>query len=131
MYIYHEESQQEGFYQASLCYRGCFSNRSICFVCRKASASCSGAGTEENIQSKLIIPKAQGLKISGTFLDEISHDIPHQNWGEKEWDRDFAYMKAIGDRYGNRDPERLSQVYHLSFGVSDENIRLLYAFGRC
>ena len=62
----------------------------------KASASCSGAGTEENIQSKLIIPKAQGLKISGTFLDEISHDIPHQNWGEKEWDRDFAYMKAIG-----------------------------------
>lgn len=26
----------------------------------KASASCSGAGTEENIQSKLIIPKAQG-----------------------------------------------------------------------
>ncbi len=49
----------------------------------KASASCSGAGTEENIQSKLIIPKAQGLKISGTFLDEISHDIPHQNWGGK------------------------------------------------
>ena len=35
----------------------------------KASASCSGAGTEENIQSKLIIPKAQGLKISGTFLE--------------------------------------------------------------
>ena len=50
----------------------------------KASASCSGAGTEENIQSKLIIPTAQGLKISGTFLAEISHDIPHQNWGEKE-----------------------------------------------
>ena len=49
----------------------------------KASASCSGAGTEENIQSKLIIPKAQGLKISGTFLDEISHDIPHQNWGKR------------------------------------------------
>lgn len=22
-----------------------------------------------------------GLKITGTFLDEISHDIPHQNWG--------------------------------------------------
>ena len=29
----------------------------------------------------LIVPKAQGLKITGTFLDEISHDIPHQNWG--------------------------------------------------
>lgn len=48
------------------------------------------------IQSKLIVPKAQGLKITGTFLDEISHDIPHQNWGEKEWDQDFAHMKAIG-----------------------------------
>lgn len=36
------------------------------------------------------------MKITGTFLDEISHDIPHQNWGPKEWDRDFAYMKAAG-----------------------------------
>lgn len=34
--------------------------------------------------------------IKGTFIDEISHDIPHQNWGLKEWDKDFAYMKAIG-----------------------------------
>ena len=40
--------------------------------------------------------KSDGLKITGTFLDEISHDIPHQNWGLKEWDRDFQYMKAIG-----------------------------------
>jgi Domain of unknown function (DUF5109)/Domain of unknown function (DUF4434) len=36
------------------------------------------------------------MKITGTFLDEISHDIPHQNWGVKEWDQDFAHMKAIG-----------------------------------
>ncbi len=36
------------------------------------------------------------MKIKGTFLDEISHDIPHQNWGRKEWDQDFAYMKAAG-----------------------------------
>jgi len=36
------------------------------------------------------------MKITGTFLDEISHDIPHQNWGRNEWHRDFAYMKAIG-----------------------------------
>ena len=41
----------------------------------------------------LLVPKAAGLPITGTFLDEISHDIPHQNWGEKEWDRDFQYMK--------------------------------------
>ncbi|MCK9627675.1 MAG: DUF4434 domain-containing protein [Bacteroidales bacterium] len=36
------------------------------------------------------------MKIKGTFLDEISHDIPHQNWGEKEWDKDFEYMKDAG-----------------------------------
>lgn len=36
------------------------------------------------------------MKIKGTFLDEISHDIPHQNWGRKEWEQDFAYMKLIG-----------------------------------
>jgi hypothetical protein len=44
----------------------------------------------------LIVPREQGLKITGTFLDEISHDIVHQNWGEAEWDTDFGHMKAIG-----------------------------------
>ena len=36
------------------------------------------------------------MRITGTFLDEISHDIPHQNWGAEEWDRDFGHMKAVG-----------------------------------
>ena len=36
------------------------------------------------------------MHITGTFLDEISYDIPHQNWGPREWDQDFASMKAIG-----------------------------------
>lgn len=52
--------------------------------------------TASSDQSPLIVPKAQGLRITGTFLDEISHDIPHQNWGAKEWDADFRNMKAIG-----------------------------------
>jgi Domain of unknown function (DUF5109)/Domain of unknown function (DUF4434) len=34
--------------------------------------------------------------ISGTFLDEITHDIPCQNWGPREWARDFDAMKAAG-----------------------------------
>lgn len=34
--------------------------------------------------------------ITGTFIDEISHDIPHQNWGPVEWEKDFQYMKAAG-----------------------------------
>jgi hypothetical protein len=29
------------------------------------------------------------LPITATFLDKISHDIPHQNWGAKEWGADF------------------------------------------
>jgi hypothetical protein len=49
----------------------------------------------QSVGSSGIIP-GPGLPITGTFLDEISHDIPHQNWGEKEWDADFANMKAIG-----------------------------------
>ncbi len=36
------------------------------------------------------------MKITGTFIDEISHDIPHQNWGRKEWEQDFQHMKTIG-----------------------------------
>lgn len=36
------------------------------------------------------------MRISGTFIDEISHDIPHQNWGVEEWKNDFAHMKSMG-----------------------------------
>src|SRR5690606_29790481 len=36
------------------------------------------------------------LPITGTFLAEITHAIHHQNWGPKEWDRDFQHMKKIG-----------------------------------
>jgi hypothetical protein len=43
-----------------------------------------------------LVPPGDAIRITGTFLDEISHDIPHQNWGEKEWDADFAHMKRIG-----------------------------------
>ena len=36
------------------------------------------------------------MRITGTFLDEISYDIPHQNWGTKEWECDFQAMQSIG-----------------------------------
>lgn len=38
----------------------------------------------------------KGMPIRATFLDEVTWDIPHQNWGVFEWDRDFAAMKAMG-----------------------------------
>lgn len=36
------------------------------------------------------------MKITGTFLDEITHDIPSQNWGADEWAADFDVMRQIG-----------------------------------
>jgi len=38
----------------------------------------------------------KGMPIRATFLDEISWDIPHQNWGAKDWDLDFKSMKEMG-----------------------------------
>src|SRR5579862_5582031 len=35
-------------------------------------------------------------RITGTFLDEITHDIPSQNWGPVEWRREFELYKLIG-----------------------------------
>ena len=37
-----------------------------------------------------------GMRITGTFLDEITHDIPSQNWGPEEWAADFDVMRQIG-----------------------------------
>lgn len=67
-------------------------------ACAPILGNCK-SGTEQAsglVDNRLIVPKGNGLKITGTFLDEISHDIPHQNWGAKEWDQDFQYMKSIG-----------------------------------
>ena len=36
------------------------------------------------------------IKLRGTFIDEITHDIPSQNWTEDEWARDFDAMKHVG-----------------------------------
>lgn len=62
--------------------------------CNKKNKGMLDADT--SISNNLIVPKAAGLSITGAFIDEISHDIPHQNWGEREWDLDFRYMKKIG-----------------------------------
>jgi hypothetical protein len=36
------------------------------------------------------------LRITGTFLDEITHDIPSQNWAKEEWRKEFALYQSIG-----------------------------------
>lgn len=34
--------------------------------------------------------------ITGTFIDEITYDIPSQNWGPAEWHREFDTMREAG-----------------------------------
>ena len=34
--------------------------------------------------------------ISGTFIDEITYDIPSSNWSDKQWAKDLDNMKAVG-----------------------------------
>lgn len=35
-------------------------------------------------------------RITGTFLDEITHDIPSQNWAREEWRTEFELYSRIG-----------------------------------
>ncbi len=103
-------------------------------------ASCSGTTgsdtNEKQIQSRLIVQKNNALPITGTFLDEISHDIPHQNWGEKEWDKEFTYMKAIGIdtvimiRSGYRKFITYPSEYLISKGCYKPSVDLLEMFLR-
>ncbi|GAB3663378.1 hypothetical protein GCM10028791_38780 [Echinicola sediminis] len=50
---------------------------------------------EETIPVDLIEKADLGLPITGKFLDEIFHDILHQNWRGEEWDPDFRHMKRV------------------------------------
>jgi hypothetical protein len=36
------------------------------------------------------------LTITGTFIDEVTHDIPAHNWGRSEWEREFDTFVAAG-----------------------------------
>ena len=34
--------------------------------------------------------------ITGTFIDEITYDIPSSNWTKRQWKRDLDNMKKVG-----------------------------------
>lgn len=101
-------------------------------ACRSADDRAIDGGLASG--SGLIVPKGQGLRITGTFLDEISHDIPHQNWGPKEWEQDFLNMKAIGIdtvimiRSGYRKQITWPSKYLLSKGCYMPSMDLLELF---
>ncbi len=75
---------------------------------------------------RLIVPKGNALPITGTFLDEISHDIPHQNWGEKEWNEIFdgihEYVDACAFQDGHIDYDELDAFFSV-------NKKLAYRYG--
>ena len=62
------------------------------------------------------------LRITGTFLDEVTADIAGHNWGVKEWTQEFdTYVEAGIDTVilissarvgvlGSRIPRRLSRL---------------------
>ncbi len=74
------------------------------------------------------------MRMTATFLDEISHDIPHQNWGRAEWDADFAHMRKAGIdtvvliRCGYRDwltyPSAILQQWEAAFRPPVDLVRL-------
>ena len=62
-----------------------------------SSYSLPEKGSDNDSVVRFVTPGAmKGMPIKATFLDEISWDIPHQNWGVKEWDQDFKAMKRMG-----------------------------------
>jgi len=74
------------------------------------------------------------MKITGTFLDEITFDIPSANLGAKEWAKDFDAMKAIGIdtvimiRVGNRNicafPSKTLKKYLTPMPVYEDLVEL-------
>ena len=42
------------------------------------------------------LSKDDCMKITGTFIDELSRDLPFHNWGMGEWDSEFRLMKTLG-----------------------------------
>ena len=54
--------------------------------------------TDIHIGRRTFIKKTAAAAAAVTVPGIIApaHDIPHQNWGEKEWDADFRHMKSIG-----------------------------------
>ncbi len=106
--------------------------------CEKAEKKKNIAASELVLDTdcKWIVPKANALPITATFIDEISHDIPHQNWGEKEWDQEFQYMKDMGIeavimiRSGYRKFITYPSKYLLSKGCYMPSVDLLDLFLR-
>ena len=75
-----------------------------------AAEAASSAAQKEALTGETaeLLIKERGLPITGAFLDEISHDIPHQNWGLAEWGSGLQKHEGYRHRYSDHDPFGLS-----------------------
>ena len=79
-------------------FRGLLGAALTILVCLPAASRGNGPKktcefTDADFRTEKIL---EALPIRATFLDEVSWDIPHQNWGVREWDADFRAMKNMG-----------------------------------
>ena len=66
----------------------------IAGIASSLNLSCTNQG-KSSFRNKFL-RKDNCLKITGTFIDELSHDLPFHNWGKEEWNNEFRLMKSIG-----------------------------------
>ncbi|MEZ5105242.1 MAG: twin-arginine translocation signal domain-containing protein [Draconibacterium sp.] len=79
---------------------------------------------ETENEERFIVPKAQGIKITGTFLDEIN-DIPHQNWEKRMGQRLFSHESNGIDTVIMIC--LVPEIYNLSIRIPIEKTQLLHS----
>ncbi len=88
-------SQRRNFLKGILAASSLLAGQKLFASCNMVDSVQSAFETTAN-DSFVTANVMKGMPIRATFLDEISWDIPHQNWGVKEWDKDFLAMKKMG-----------------------------------
>ena len=73
-----------------------------------------------------IIPKGEGLPITGTFLDEITWDIPSQNWGRGGLGSRLCSHETCRHRHRGDDPRSFWSLYDFPLGDAHEIRRRLH-----
>lgn len=91
------QNERRNFIKGALAACSLFVGNKLFALPENASFLSSEKEISMNDNASFITPNImKGMPITATFLDEVSWDIPHQNWGIKEWDRDFKAMKKMG-----------------------------------
>lgn len=90
--------------------------------------SCNKVREQEGIgdlfDCRYSIPNDNVLKINGTLLDEITHDIHHKNWSKKEWGEIFDGIRGVVDacafQDGHIDYDELDAFFEANKRLADK-----------